>query len=240
MKPLIRVSRWSSYGLAALSLIAVSAVAVAVVPARSRFDSSSARVDNPWFPLKPGARYVYTGTKDGKRARDVVTVADRTRTIAGVVAREVDDRLFLDGALEERTTDWYAQDRSGNVWYFGEDTAELRPDGTVRSTEGTWRAGVRAARSGIYMPAHPRIGQSGRQEFFKGHAEDHFRVLSLHAHARTPAASSRRALLTQEWTPLEPGVIDHKVYVRGIGTVREKTVKGGTESLTLVSVTVGR
>jgi hypothetical protein len=207
--------------------------------AASRFNSASARVDNQWFPLRPGSRYVYTGTKDGKRARDVVTVTHRTRTIAGIATREVRDQLFLNGVLEERTSDWYAQDRTGNVWYFGEDTAELRTDGTVRSTEGTWRAGIKRARAGIYMPAQPRVGQSGRQEFLKGHAEDHFRVLSLHATVRTPATSSRRALLTKEWTPLEPGVVDHKLYVRGIGTAREKTVKGGTESLTLQSFTRG-
>jgi hypothetical protein len=219
------------------ALLATVAVLVFAAPAAGgqRFDSTSAHVDNPWFPLDPGSRYVYTGTKDGKRARDVLTVSNRTRTIAGVRTREVRDLLYLDGVLAERTTDWYAQDRAGRVWYFGEDTVELRRDGTVRSTEGTWLAGRHGARSGIYMPAHPRVGQSGRQEFLKGHAEDHFRVLSLHATVRTPIAASRHALLTQEWTPLEPGVIDHKFYVRGIGTVREKTVKGGTESLTLVS-----
>jgi hypothetical protein len=234
VKPLASVSRRPAFALAALSLVGLLVFGVTGVDARSRFDSTSIRVTNAWFPLKPGTRYVYTGRKDGKRARDVVTVTHRTRTIAGVRTREVHDRLYLNGVLEERTADWYAQDRAGNVWYFGEETAELRADGTIRSTEGTWHAGTHRARSGIYMPAHPRVGQSGRQEFLKGHAEDHFRVLSLHAHVHTPAASSRRALLTKEWTPLEPGVIDHKVYVRGIGTVREKTVKGGDESLTLV------
>ena len=202
-------------------------------PAPSRF---VAHVTNPWFPLRPGTTWVYRGEKDGKPARDVVTVPGRTKLIAGVRCTVVWDRLYLPGKLEERTTDWYAQDKAGNVWYFGEDTAELDAQGRITSREGTWRTGVHGARAGIYMPAHPRVGQRGRQEYYAGHADDHFQVLSLSAHVRTPAASSGRALLTKEWTPLEPGTIDHKYYVRGIGTVLEQTVKGGSERAVLVSV----
>jgi hypothetical protein len=202
-------------------------------PAPGRFVRG---VTNPWFPLRPGTTLVYRGVKDGKPSRDVVHVTGKTRRIAGVTCTAVSDRLYLRGRLAERTTDWYAQDKAGNVWYFGEATAELDSQGKVRSREGSWLAGVDGARAGLFMPAHPRVGQSARQEYYKGHAEDHFRVLSLSAHVRTPAVSSRRALLTKEWTPLEPGVIDHKLYVRGIGTAVEQTVKGGDERNTLVSI----
>ncbi len=102
--------------------------------------SFSARVDNQWFPLKPGTRYVYTGVKDGKRSRDVVTVTRQTKKIEGVSCIVVQDRLYLRGRLGERTTDWYSQDTPGNVWYFGEKTAELDAHGHVTSTEGTWTA----------------------------------------------------------------------------------------------------
>jgi hypothetical protein len=204
--------------------------------AKPRF---TAAVDNQWFPLQPGTRWVYRGVKDGKPSRDVVTVEHATRTIQGVPCAVVTDLLYLKGKLEERTTDWYAQDASGNVWYYGERTAELYPDGRVKNTSGSWQAGVRGARAGIYMPAQPRVGESGRQEYFKGQAEDHFRVKSLAARVRTPASSTPHAVLTEEWTPLEPGVLDHKYYVRGIGTVLEQTVKGGVERNTLVSVQHG-
>ena len=147
--------------------------------------------------------------------------------------------IFLSGRLEERTIDWYTQDRQGNVWYFGESTAELDKKGHVTSTEGTWQAGREGARPGIYMPAHPKVGQTGRQEYYKKHAEDHFQVVRLHANVRAPYVTSKNALLTKEWTPLEPGVIDHKFYVRGIGTVLEQTVKGGDERNALVSVRRG-
>src|ERR671929_288885 len=193
-------------------------------------------VTNPWFPLRPGTTWVYRGVKDGKVSRDVVHVTGKTRSIAGVVCTAVSDRLYLRGRLEERTTDWYAQDKAGNVWYFGEDTAELDTHGKVTSREGSWLAGVDGAQAGVFMPAHPRVGFSARQEYYKGHAEDPFRILSLSARVRTPAASSSHAVLTKEWTPLEPSVIDHKYYVRGIGTVREVTVKGPRELNELVSV----
>jgi hypothetical protein len=199
----------------------------------------AATVDNPWFPLAPGTRWVYRGVKDGKPSRDVVTVEHATKTIQGVRCTVVTDLLYLKGKLEERTTDWYAQDAAGAVWYYGERTAELYPDGRVKNTSGSWQSGVRGARAGVYMPANPRVGETGRQEYFKGQAEDHFRVKGLPVAVRTPGASSGGALLTEEWTPLEPGVLDHKYYVRGVGTVLEQTVKGGVERNTLVSVRHG-
>jgi hypothetical protein len=186
-------------------------------------------VTNPFFPLKPGTTYTYTGLKDGKPSREVLTVTGRTRTIAGAPCRVVEDRLWLSGKLEERTTDWYTQDAAGNVWYYGEQTAELDANGKVTSTEGSWQAGVDSAKPGIFMPAHPHVGQAGAQEHYPGQAEDHYRVLAVHGNW----------LLTEEWTPLEPGVLDHKTYVRGIGTVLERTVKGGDELNELLSVTRG-
>ncbi len=190
----------------------------------------SARVDNPWFPLTPGTRYTYAGVKDGKPTRELLAVTHRLKTIQGAPCVVVSDRLWVQGRLEERTTDWYAQDSQGNVWYFGEDTAELDRNGKVTSTEGTWQAGVDGAQPGILMPARPRVGASGRQEYYKGHAEDHFRVIGI---------AGSRTLLTEEWTPLEPGVLDHKLYVRGIGTAMELTVKGGNERNELLSMTPG-
>jgi hypothetical protein len=213
-------------------LLCVGGAAQGAPPAHPGF---SARVDNIWFPLKPGSVYTYRGVKDGGPSREVMTVTHRTATIGGYPAAVVDDRLWIRGRLEERTTDWYSQDRAGNVWYVGEQTAELRPDGSVKSTEGTWQAGRDGARAGIFMPAQPKVGSSARQEYYPGHAEDHFGVLSLAVSVHVPWGTSHAALLTKEWTPLEPGVIDHKFYVRGVGTVLEQTVRGGSERNELVS-----
>jgi hypothetical protein len=216
-----------------LALVIAALALPPPLPAPSGF---APRVDNIWFPLRPGTTLLYRGRKDGEPSRDRMRVLTGTKTILGVHATVVSDKLYLSGKLEERTRDWYAQDRRGNVWYLGEATAELNPDGSVRSREGSWQAGVGGARAGIFMPAHPHRGQTGIQEFLEGEAEDHFRVLSRSASVRTPAASSRHALLTREWTPLEPGVVDHKLYAKGIGTVLEETVKGGDELNELVAV----
>lgn len=180
-------------------------------------------VTNPWFPLKPGTTFVYTGEKDGESGRDVVTVTRERKLIDGVQCTTVHDALYVHGRIAERTTDWYAQDVHGNVWYFGEDTAELNKAGKITSREGTWRAGMHGARAGVFMPAHPKVGQSFRQEYLKGHAEDHFAVIRI----------SGGSLLTKEWTPLEPDTLDHKLYKRGTGLVKEETVKGGNERWTL-------
>lgn len=194
-----------------------------------------AAIDNPWLPFKPGSTWHYTGTKDGKRAKDVVTVAARTEVVNGVPCVVVDDKLWLNGKLEETTLDYYVQDTAGNVWYFGEDTQELDPNGNITSTEGSWRAGVDGAVPGIFMEATPVVGHAFQQEYLQGSAEDHFEVLSLTASVTVPAGSYTNVLLTKEWTPLEPDVLDHKFYVMGIGEVREVAVKGDKEELVLVS-----
>jgi len=142
----------------AAAVVALNAAAVGA--AKPRF---AANVDNPWFPLTPGTTYVYRGTKDGKHAHDVVTITHQTRVIHGARCVVVRDVLYLGRRLAERTTDWYSQDARGNVWYFGEDTAEFDAKPHVDKS-GSWTAGKDGARAGIYMPAHPRVGQSGRQE----------------------------------------------------------------------------
>jgi hypothetical protein len=199
---------------------------------RSGFTAS---VTNQWFPLRPGSVYRYRGVKDGEPSREVMSVTHRTRVIDGARCVAVSDLLYLRGRLEERTTDWYSQDAHGNVWYFGEKTAELTPTGRVKDTSGSWMAGVDGARPGIFMFARPRPGQSARQEYLKGEAEDHFQVVRRGMPVSVPYRRFASTLLTKEWTPLEPGVVDHKFYARGIGTVLEQTVKGGNERNELVS-----
>lgn len=202
-------------------------------PDPSRFVQN---IDNPWFPLKPGTTFVYRGGKDGKAGSDIVQVTHRTKLISGVRTVAVDDTLILNGKVEEHTIDWYAQDRAGNVWYFGERTAEYDARGNVTSREGTWMDGVDGARAGIYIFGNPTVGRSALQEYYKGHAEDHFTVVSLSAPVTVPYGSFSHALKTREWTPLEPGILDAKYYVHGLGEVKEVTVKGPLEVWKLVQV----
>jgi hypothetical protein len=222
---------------------AASAAKRLPTPKATHFGHNSNLITNSWFPLARGSVYVYEGQKDGKAARDVMTVTRKVKTITGIRAAVVADRLFLNGRLAERTTDWYAQDRHGTVWYLGEKTAELNAHGKVTSTEGSFLNGRDGAKGGIFMPANPRVGQSLQQESFKGQAEDRFRILDLETSVSTPAVSSQSAMLTEETTPLEPKVVDHKYYVRGIGTVTEQQVAGAppgqAEATQLVSFQAG-
>jgi hypothetical protein len=220
--------------LLAAASFAVIAVAASSAAASHQARTFSAHVTNPWFPLIPGSRYVYNDAESGLKGRDVVFVTHRVRTIQGAPSVAVSDKLYLHGRLRERTTDYYTQAANGTVWYYGESTAELDKHGHVTSREGTWLAGKNGAKPGIFMPAHPVVGRSYRQEFLKGHAEDHFKVIGVFR--SIVGSHSAVQVLTKEWSPLEPGVIDHKMYTRGIGNVFEQTQKGPNEHAELISL----
>jgi hypothetical protein len=165
----------------------------------------------------------------------VVKVTRETKLIAnGVTARVVRDTATKKGRVVEDTFDWYAQDGRGNVWYLGEDTKEYE-NGKVVSTHGSWEAGVGGARGGLVMPAHPRPGLEYRQEYLAGEAEDSARILSIDDQAEVPVGHFKHVVLTKEWNPLEPKVLEYKLYARGIGPVLALTVSGGGDREELVS-----
>jgi hypothetical protein len=192
------------------------------------------KIDNKYFPLKPGTTFVYQGNSGGSPERDVMTLTHSTKKVMGVKCVVVKDRVFAKGKLGEKTFDWYAQDKKGNVWYFGENSKEYK-NGKV-STGGSWEAGKAGAKPGIIMQAHPKVGQTYRQEYSKGAAEDMAKVLKLNGSDKVPYGSFDQVLVTKEWTPLEPGVAEHKYYAAGVGDVKEVAVKGPSETLELVGV----
>ncbi len=199
-------------------------------------DDFSAQIDNPYFPLAPRRRWVYRETEpDGTRKRVVVTVLDRTKRIAGIEALVVHDVVTEDGELLEDTYDWYAQDLDGNVWYMGEATKEYER-GKFVTSKGSWEAAVDGAQAGIVMPAEPEVGMSYRQEYFKGEAEDSADVLSLDERVEVPAGSYEDVLMTKDYTPLEPDVLEHKFYAKGVGLVLTVDVSGGSGREELVKV----
>jgi hypothetical protein len=210
---------------------------LAVALAASAF---STHIDNPYLPMSPGSRWVYHETAaDGTSQRVVVKVTRQTKLIAsGVTARVVRDTATSKGQVVEDTFDWYAQDKRGNVWYLGEDTKEYE-NGQVVSTHGSWEAGVNGARPGIVMPAHPRPGMQYRQEYLKGQAEDSARVLSVDDQAEVKVGHFKHVVLTKEWNPLEPKVLEYKLYARGVGPVLALTVSGGSDREELVSFNRG-
>jgi hypothetical protein len=187
-------------------------------------------IDNPYMPLTPGTTTVFQGGTE----RVEVTVTHDTRVILGVTAVVVHDQAFDGDELIEDTFDWFAQDRAGNVWYLGEDTKELE-NGKVVSTAGSWEAGVDGAQPGIVMPAVPVIGETYRQEFYEGEAEDMATVIETGGSVTVPAGTYEDTLVTEDVTPLEPDLLEHKTYARGVGVVKEEVI-GGDELVELIEI----
>jgi hypothetical protein len=196
------------------------------------------KIDNEYLPLKPGTTFVYEGKFHGTAERDVMAVTHDTKQVMGVECVVASDRVTEDGKLIEQTYDWYAQDKEGNVWYFGEHVTEYK-NGKVSGHEGSWESGVDGAKPGIAMKADPRVGEIYRQEYKKGVAEDRAKVLSLNKSATVPYGSFNHVLMTEEWTPLEPNIVERQYYVAGVGDIIESTVKGPPERIELVDVKRG-
>ena len=196
-------------------------------------------IDNPWWPMKPGSRWVYRETDtEGANQKVVVTVTNRTKQIAnGVEARVVHDVVTEDGKFVEVTDDWYAQDQDGNIWYLGEDTTEYE-NGKPVSTSGSFEAGVDGAEPGIIIPANPKPGMTYRQEYYKGEAEDRAKVVSVTAKGQTPYGKFTNAVETEDTTPLEPGTVELKYYAKNVGHVLRTNKDGGGRE-ELVSFTKG-
>jgi hypothetical protein len=192
-------------------------------------------VHNPYFPLAPGTTLTYEGTSDGEREVVTIKVMHRTKEILGVRCVVVRDTVEVNGKLAEFTLDWYAQDVDGNVWYLGERTAEYE-HGEVTTRAGSWEAGVDGALPGVIMPAHPEIGLAYTQEHYAGEAEDKGRIVALGQQVFVEAGPYDDVLVTEDWTPLDPKLLERKSYAPGVGVVFEELVKGGNEVLELVEI----
>lgn len=195
----------------------------------------TANVTNPYFPLRPGSRWVYRETdKEGARQKVVVTATSETKLIAnGVTARVVRDVVTEDGKFVEVTDDWYAQHAVGTVWYLGEATTEY-VNGKPTTTAGSFEAGVDGAKAGVIMPAEPKPGTRYCQEHYAGQAEDRAKVLGLDEEVEVPLGSFEDVLKTKDVAPLPPQAFENKFYARGVGLVEAFTIKGGSDHEELV------
>jgi len=203
-------------------------------PAHLHPTDFTTEIDNPYFPILPGSRRVFRETDaEGAVRRVVVTVTNDTKTIIGIETRVVHDIVTEDGQVTEDTYDWYAQDSEGNLWYMGEDTKEYE-NGKLKTTEGSWQAGVDGAQPGIIIPADPKPGMTFREEYYAGQAEDGAEILSLSAHAKVPYGTFDHVLQTRNYTPLEPDLVEEKFYATGVGPVLEITVTGGSDRTELL------
>src|SRR6185503_520065 len=222
--------------------ILIATVSMAVTPAQTaitvEFDPDNFagdKIDNPYFPLKPGTRFIYRGESEGTPTRNVTIVTRETKEILGITTVVVHDIAYEEGVLVEDTFDWYAQDKDGNVWYFGEATKKIDEEGIV-STEGSWEAGVDGALPGIVMLADPQVGDAYQQENFPGEAEDTAEVIGFEDSFCVEYGCFDNVLVTKDWNPLEPGILEQKYYASGVGFISAVMVEGGDEQTELVRI----
>lgn len=193
-------------------------------------------IDNRYWPLKPGTTFHYVGVRGNTPQRDDEVVTNQSKNILGVKCAVVRDTVSDHGILVERTFDWYAQDKQGNVWYMGEDSLEKKHGHFVKASD-SWESGIKGAQPGIIMPGHPQPGDAYRQEFYPpGQALDQAKVLSLNGKTKVPFGSFDHLLVTSERSPLEPQT-EQKYYAPGLGEVEERVVRGHHEVFRLTSVT---
>jgi len=192
-------------------------------------------IDNPYYTLTPRTTYTYQGKTKKGTEKIITTVTDKTKDILGVRTVEVWDRVWLDNELIEETFDWYVQDKDGNVWYFGEDSKEYK-DGKVASTDGSWEAGVNGAKPGIIMKANPQVGNSYRQEYLRGEAEDMADVLSLVEEVNVPYGKFTNCLKTRDWSQADKTLNEYKYYCREAGNVVLEIAIDSGERTELLSV----
>lgn len=180
----------------------------------------AAAVDNPLYPLPAGATWTYEAeTPEGLEHIEIRVLPD-PRTIQGVSAVAVQDTVTVDGEIAEDTTDWYAQDTAGNVWYLGEDTCEFEGGVCVRHT-GTWEWGVAGALPGIIMRAAPAVdGQPYYQEYLEGEAEDAGEVIAVDVAVTIGAGSFTGCVTTHDTSTADLTLDERKTYCPGIGNVR--------------------
>jgi hypothetical protein len=192
-------------------------------------------ITNPYWPLKPGTNWTFEGTKDGAPQHVEVSVTNEHKRILGVDCVVVRDIVTVNSTLHEKTADWYAQDRKGNIWYFGEDTKEYM-SGVVSSTFGTWEAGVDNAKPGVVIQADPKPGRYYRQEYRPGLAEDQAKVMTTNDTQKVPMGTFSHVVVTKDIDPLNPDKVEHKWYAKGIGPVRVHRIGSAHhEDIALVS-----
>jgi hypothetical protein len=193
-------------------------------------------IDNMWFPLIPGTRFIYEGVTEDGSERNEVHVTNDEKLIMGVTCTVVRDRVWIDGDLREETFDWYAQDKDGDVWYFGEGSREYE-DGVLLGIEGSWEAGIDSALPGIVMKADLQPADQYSQEYYEGEAEDAAQVINLTETVSVAYGTFEYCLKTLEYNLLEPGIWENKFYAAGVGMLLEKQISGGWGQLELVQIT---
>ena len=182
--------------------------------------SASTVITNRYFPLPPGKKYIYEGESEEGEERVEEVRLNETITIMGIECVVVNFKAFVEGELVEEAWDWYAQKNDGSVWYFGE-AVDNYENGVLVDHDGAWKAGVEGALPGTIMLASPRNGVKYREEFLEGEAEDQAQIIHTGWNLSIDFGTFNDCIVTRNWTKLEPGLVEQKIYAPGVGLIRE-------------------
>ncbi len=169
------------------------------------------QISNKYFALPLGKKLVYEATNRGGSERIEIEILKETKIIEGIETVIYLDREYKNGQLVEETRDYLAQHKSGDVWYFGEDVSNF-VDGKLKDHRGSFMHGRDGAKAGIWMKAEQRIGDSYRQEYYRGHAEDMRDTVETGLTVSTGMGTFRDCVKVYDWTPLELTSREHKYY----------------------------
>ena len=197
--------------------------------------TKSTVITHPYYPAPPGKKYIYEGQTDEGFERVEEQRLTTTKTIMGITCVVSSFKGYVNGKLVEETSDWYAQDNDGNLWYFGEAVDNYNENGALTDHSGSWEAGVDGAQPGIIMPANPQTGMKYREEYYFNHAEDEAEIIGTGLSETTSLDTYNNCIKTKNWTALEPDVVENKIYAPGIGLIKEIEMPGNFE-ITLVSI----
>lgn len=176
------------------------------------------KIDNPFFSMPVGKEMIYEARTEDGLARIEIAITGETRRIMGVETLVYHDREYLDGELVEETKDFIAQDNDGNVWYFGEEVDNYE-NGELKDHGGAWFAGYEGAKPGIWIKAKHVVGDSYRQEYWRGEAEDMAKIVATGVTVITSIGTYQNCTKTYDWTPLDPEAMEHKYYCPETGSV---------------------
>jgi Ca2+-binding RTX toxin-like protein len=201
-------------------------MAVSIVPSNFTID-----IDNPFFTLNPGTAFIYTDAS--RNLVDTITVSRTTKVLNGVVTLAVHGVQTINGTVSEDTVSYYAQDRDGAVWLFGERHTQFNTDGTQTHT-GSWFAGINNAQPGIKMEAHPAVGDTYFEQNAPGVAHDQTTVNSLSAQTSVRYGSFSDVLQTTTTSDLHPGVSEQNFYAPDVGNLLSINTATGREELSTI------
>ncbi len=192
-------------------------------------------ISNKYYTLKPGTKATYEKKTSKGIKRVEIEATGETRKVMGVTALVVRDREWLNDQLAEDTRDWVAQDKDGNVWYFGE-AVDNYEDGKLVDHDGSWEAGVDGALPGIVMLSNPKVGDTYRQEYYPGKAEDMGTVVAVGKKITVRQGAFEDCVQIRDWSRIKEGEVEHKYFCAGAGllVLEEKA----TERLELVTLSV--